>query len=186
MKKFFSDFKAFITRGNVMDLAVAVIIGAAFSAIVTSLVNDLIMPLIVWVTPVQNLSELAVVLRPESVEGAGDALLWHYGNFIQAIINFLLVATIVFLMLKAVMGAKGFLTPKYGDTLTKKEYFALRKQGKTKQEIAEIDRQKTEERKAEEAAKKAEAEANTTEAILKDIRSLLAEKNGNADGKEIK
>lgn len=52
MKKFINDFKKFITKGNVIDLAVAVIIGAAFSAIVTSLVNDIIMPLIVWIFPV--------------------------------------------------------------------------------------------------------------------------------------
>lgn len=173
MKKFFSDFKAFITRGNVMDLAVAVIIGAAFSAIVTSLVNDIIMPLIVWVTPVQHLNELAVVLRPESVAGAGDALLWHYGNFIQAIINFLLIAVVIFLMLKAVMSAKGALTPKYGETLTKAEFKELKKQGKTKAEIAAIDKQKTAEKKAEEAVKKAEADANTSEALLKEIRDLL-------------
>lgn len=176
MKKFFQEFKAFITRGNVMDLAVAVIIGAAFSAIVTSLVNDIIMPLIVWLTPVQHLNELAIVLRPESVAGAGDALLWHYGNFIQAVINFILIAVVIFLMLKAVMSAKGIMTPKYGETLTKDEYKALKKQGKSKTEIAAIDKDKTAEKKAKEAAEKAIADANTSEALLKEIRDLLKQR----------
>ena len=70
MKKFFQDFKKFATRGNVVDMAVGVIIGSAFTAIVNSLVKDILMPLIVWLFPVQDLSNLCIVLRPESVEGA--------------------------------------------------------------------------------------------------------------------
>lgn len=68
MKKFFQDFKKFATRGNVVDMAVGVIIGSAFTAIVNSLVKDILMPLIVWLFPVQDLSNLCIVLRPESVE----------------------------------------------------------------------------------------------------------------------
>lgn len=181
MKKFFTDFKKFITKGNVMDLAVAVIIGAAFSAIVTSLVNDIIMPLIVWIFPVQDLSSLSIVLRA-ATEAGGDALVWHYGNFIQAIINFVIVALIVFIMLKAVMGAKGIITPKYGKSITKKEYKKYRKEGKTKEEIAQIDKELTAIKEAEEAKKKAEAAANSTEGLLKQIVEELEEiKNSKKD-----
>lgn len=178
MKKFFNDFKKFITKGNVIDLAVAVIIGAAFSAIVTSLVNDIIMPLIVWIFPVQDLSSLSVTLRP-ATEAGGDALIWHYGSFLQAVINFVIVALIVFSVLKAVMGAKGIITPKYGKTLTKEEYKKLKKEGKTKEEIAEIDKQLTEAKEAEEAKKKAEEEANSTEGLLKKIVEELEEIKAN-------
>ena len=100
MKKFFQDFKKFATRGNVVDMAVGVIIGSAFTAIVNSLVKDILMPLIVWLFPVQDLSNLCIVLRPESVEGAGDALTWNYGNFIMAVINFLIVAFVLFIALR--------------------------------------------------------------------------------------
>ncbi|MEG2086306.1 MAG: large conductance mechanosensitive channel protein MscL, partial [Clostridia bacterium] len=160
MKKFFRDFKVFITKGNVIDLAVAVIIGAAFGAIVTSLVNDMIMPLIVWIFPVQDLSSLVITLRP-ATEGGANALVLSYGKFIQAIINFGIIAFMVFLMLKAVMGVKGIAHPKYGEVLTKADYVALKKQGKSKQEIAAIDAEKKQEKIAAENAKKAEAAANT-------------------------
>lgn len=177
MGKFWQDFKKFITRGNVMDLAVAVIIGAAFSAIVTSLVQDIIMPLLVWIFAEQDLSSLVVILRPETVAGAGDALTWNYGAFLQSIINFFMQAMIVFLMLKAVMGAKDMLTPKYGVMIDGKEYKALKKQGKTKEEIAAIDKERVEAKKVEDEAKKAEEEANSTEGLLKQIRDLLKENN---------
>lgn len=174
MKKFFNDFKKFITKGNVIDLAVAVIIGAAFSAIVTSLVNDIIMPLIVWIFPVQDLSSLSITLR-EATAAGGDALIWHYGSFLQAVINFIIVALIVFSVLKAVMGAKGIITPKYGKTLTKAEYKKLKKEGKTKEEIAEIDKQLTDAKEVEEAKKKEEEAANSTEGLLKKIVEELEE-----------
>lgn len=173
MKKLFKEFKAFISRGNIIDLAVAVIIGAAFSAIVTSLVNDIIMPLIVRIFPVQDLSSLSLILRPESAPGAGDALTWNYGNFIQALINFLLIAVVIFAMLKVVMSAKGALNPKHCKTLTKDEYKALKRAGKTKAEIRQIDEQKTIEKSEIEARAKAEADANTTAALLKRVVELL-------------
>lgn len=178
MKKFFQDFKTFITKGNVMDLAVAVIIGGAFGAIVTSLVKDIIMPLIVWIFPVQDLSSLVLVLRPATAAG-NDALVWNYGNFIQAVINFLIIAFIVFLMLKAVMGAKGLAHPKYGEVITKQEYRKLKSEGKTKEEIADIDSGLKAEKDKEEKMKKDEEAANTTEALLKDIREILKEQAKN-------
>ena len=89
----FKEFKKFISRGNVMDLAVGVIIGGAFQAIVTSLVNDLITPLISIATKNVNFADLSVKV--------GEAEL-TYGNFISAIINFFIVALVIFFMVKAV------------------------------------------------------------------------------------
>lgn len=87
------EFKEFIMRGNVIDLAVAVIIGAAFTAIVNSLVADIIMPIIGAILGGINFSGLAVTV--------GEAII-TYGNFIQAIINFLLIALVLFLMIRAI------------------------------------------------------------------------------------
>lgn len=97
-KKFGEDFKKFAMKGNVVDLAVAVIIGGAFGKIVTSLVNDILMPLIVLITGQNNLSGLSVTLR-EAV-GEGDPLLWKYGNFLQTVIDFLIIAFCIFLFVK--------------------------------------------------------------------------------------
>ena len=86
------EFKAFLMRGNVMDLAVAVVIGAAFGAIITSLVNDLLMPIIGAILGGTDLTALSVTV--------GDAVI-TYGNFLQAIINFILIAFAIFLVVKA-------------------------------------------------------------------------------------
>ncbi|MCB0041458.1 MAG: large-conductance mechanosensitive channel protein MscL [Caldilinea sp.] len=85
------EFRAFISRGNVMDLAVAVVIGTAFTAIVTSLVDDIIMPLIGVVLGGVDFTSLSV--------SVGDAVI-AYGNFIQAIINFLIIAVSMFFVVK--------------------------------------------------------------------------------------
>ncbi len=95
--KFAKEFKAFISRGNVVDMAVGVVIGGAFTAIITSLVNDVIMPLIGIITGGVNFAELKAVV--------GSAEL-AYGNFIQAIVNFLLVARVLFTVIKALNKAK--------------------------------------------------------------------------------
>ena len=87
-----AEFRKFIARGNVLDLAVAVIIGGAFTLIVTSLVNDIIMPLIGIITGGIDFSGLAVQVGSATVA---------YGKFIQAIINFILVAFVVFLIVQA-------------------------------------------------------------------------------------
>jgi large conductance mechanosensitive channel len=90
------EFREFIARGNVMDLAVGIIIGAAFTAIVNSLVNDLINPLIGFVTGGVDFS--SHVLRFGEGE---DAATFRYGAFITAVINFLIIAWVVFLLVKA-------------------------------------------------------------------------------------
>lgn len=91
MKKFMEEFKQFIARGNVMDMAVGVIIGGAFSAITTSLINDIIMPLLGIFTGSISFAALSF-----TVNGAVIA----YGNFIQAILNFLIMAFVVFCIIK--------------------------------------------------------------------------------------
>ncbi len=117
MKKFFSDFKAFALKGNVIDLAVAVVIGGAFGAIVNSLVQDLIMPLVSlifktdfskWFVPLGGARPI-----PEELLGAGaDAMkeagysIFHYGNFISLIINFIIIAFCIFLVVRLIAKAK--------------------------------------------------------------------------------
>lgn len=91
-KGFWGEFKEFIARGNVMDMAVGVIIGGAFSAITTSLINDIIMPLLGIFTGSITFSALAVTV--------GGAVI-TYGNFVQAILNFLVMAFVVFCLVKA-------------------------------------------------------------------------------------
>ena len=97
MKKFFEEFKTFISRGNVMDMAVGVVVGGAFTKIVNSLVDDVIMPLISLLTGGVDFSSLCIVLG----QGEEPATL-NYGNFISAIINFLLIAFVVFSVIKAI------------------------------------------------------------------------------------
>lgn len=96
MKTFMKEFKEFIARGNVMDMAVGVIIGSAFTAIVTSLVNDLLMPVISIITGGFDLSSLCIKLSD-----AEDAASINYGAFIQAILNFLIIALVIFILIKA-------------------------------------------------------------------------------------
>lgn len=103
MKKFMEEFKAFISRGNVMDMAVGIIIGGAFTTIVQSLVNDIINP-VLGVFGGLNFSEYSIKL-------AGDATL-NYGNFITAIINFLIMAFIIFMMMKVMNRMSEKMAPK--------------------------------------------------------------------------
>ena len=96
----FKEFTDFISKGNVMDLAVGVIIGAAFGKIVTSLVEDMIMPIIGIILGKVNFSELKLVITPASGDTPEVAVL--YGSFIQNIVNFLIMAFVIFLMVKLV------------------------------------------------------------------------------------
>ena len=96
-KGFVAEFKKFILRGNVMDMAVGVIIGGAFTAIVNSLVNDIIMPVLSLLTGGLDFSSLCIVLG----QGEEPATL-NYGAFIAAIINFLLIAIVIFCIIKAI------------------------------------------------------------------------------------
>ena len=96
MKEFWKEFKAFISRGSVMDMAVGIIIGGGFTAIVNSLVNDLVMPILSILTGGYDFTKLSVVL------GSGDnAATLNYGLFISAVINFLLIAFVIFCLIKS-------------------------------------------------------------------------------------
>lgn len=199
MKKFFKEFKAFISRGNVFDLAVGMIIATAFNKIVSSLVNDLIMPLITWATGAASLADLSVVLR---VAEDGTKLTWKYGNFIQTIIDFLIIAFSVFVMVKIVTASRKKLE-EMGDNIIKqssKEYRAERKliKAKAKQEKRKFklvwaeyleEKKKNEEAKAKaEAEEKARIEAEhkksnpTQEELLKQIVVLLQQNNDKQNG----
>ena len=98
MKKFISEFKDFINKGNVMDLAVGVIIGGAFQSIVNSLVNDLLMPILGAITGGVHFESWKVTLGAGELENPATLT---YGNFIAALINFLLMAVVLFLIVKA-------------------------------------------------------------------------------------
>ena len=154
MKKFFADFKAFIAKGNVIDMATAVIIGAAFNKIITSLVNDVIMPLISLLVGGLDVTDWKWVISPEVLDEAGvvvtaeNAL--RYGVFIQTVIDFLIVAFCIFLALKVVLTFKGTF-----DKLKKKE----------------------EEAAAEVEEAPAEPEISVEQQLLTEIRDLLKEKN---------
>ncbi len=113
MKKFIDEFKAFAVKGNVIDMAVGVIIGGAFGKIVSSLVNDIFMPLISLLTGGVNVSGLFVQLgnsdvKYDSITAAADAgvATFNYGMFIQNIIDFVLIALCVFLFVKAINSLK--------------------------------------------------------------------------------
>ncbi|MBQ2815593.1 MAG: large conductance mechanosensitive channel protein MscL [Clostridia bacterium] len=108
MKKtgFFAEFKKFIMRGNVIDLAVGVIIGGAFQAIVNSLVNDLISPLLGLIGGT-DFTKYAITLKEAVVDKAtgevtSEAVMLNYGAFITAVINFLIMAFIIFLLVKTI------------------------------------------------------------------------------------
>jgi len=98
------EFRNFIARGNVLDLATAVVIGAAFSKIVTALVDGIIMPLIGWMTGGASVSDWKYVLTPATVDVAGAdvaEVAVQYGAFIQTVIDFLLIGFVIFLIVRA-------------------------------------------------------------------------------------
>jgi large conductance mechanosensitive channel len=105
VKQLWGDFKAFIMRGNVLDLAVAVIIGAAFKTVIDSLVNDVITPLIGAVVGKPNFNELVLNLRGCHLDAKTHVSVCkgtvHYGNFLTSVTNFLIIAAAIFVMIKA-------------------------------------------------------------------------------------
>ena len=146
--KFLDEFKKFIARGNVIDMAVGVVVGAAFTAIVNQLVQGIINPCIGKLFGDINLADYKVVLTAATEETPEVAIL--YGSFIQAIINFILVAFSVFVMVRAINKLK--------DAMTKKQ--------REEEEAA---------KKAAEAAKEPEAPPEPSEEILllREIRDSL-------------
>lgn len=106
MKKFLKEFKEFAMRGNVLDMAIGVVIGGAFGKITTSLVNDVFMPLVGLLIGGIDLSKLNVMLKPAVVDAAGEvtkeAVTLGVGTFLVTILDFILVAFCIFLMIKAI------------------------------------------------------------------------------------
>lgn len=103
--KFWSEFKDFAMKGNVVDMAVGVVIGAAFGKIVTSLVNDLIMPLVGILIGGFDFQSLKIVLQKAVMDGdtvVKPAVTLNYGNFIQETVNFLIIALSIFLVIKGI------------------------------------------------------------------------------------
>ena len=116
MKKMLNEFKTFIMRGNVLDMAVGVIVAGAFGKITTSLVNDIFMPFISYLFGSRDMTALNLVIRPEILDEAGNvtqaAITIGFGTFVATIIDFLLIALVVFLVVKAINTAKARLEKK--------------------------------------------------------------------------
>lgn len=186
MKKFFDEFKTFIMRGNVVDMAVGVIIGGAFTAIVNALSNNILKPVINWLLALafgaNSLSELMTMLVPVEVDGVIDltqSIYIDWGTFINAIISFLLTALVLFMIIKTMNTLKSENLMK--GKISKEDKAAMKAKGIKLSDKAAVDAYFAEKAKAEEEAKKAEEEkarlereANpTTEDLLKQIRDLL-------------
>ena len=179
MRKFFSDFKQFIQRGNIVDMAVGVIIGGAFGKIVSSFVSDILMPVISLAFGGGDISDRAIALRgtyewdaaANAFIASEGAILFRWGSFAQAVINFLIIAFVLFLIIKALMALK------QGQDKGKEK--ALKRAQKKKAAGKDL-RPYEEELLAEEEAR-LEALANpapvppTTNELLADIKKLLEE-----------
>lgn len=178
-----AEFKTFISKGNVLDLAVATIIGSAFGAIVTSFTNGIIMPLISLCMGKEDLSKLVVVLR-EADEAAGvTALTWQYGTFLQAIINFFIIAIFLFVLIKVIakvrsaMDINANLTKTVQEKIDKDEPLTdfeaswLKRYAKKNPALAP----KKKEPAAEEQPK--EPELSSTDKLLTEILSTLKQAN---------
>lgn len=192
VKKFFSDFKAFITRGNIIDMAVGVIIGGAFSAIINALVNAVLMPLITTAIPgglegfVTVLNHNAALPTEKTVNTVSywgitydkDVVnVMNWGTLINAIINFIIIGFILFIILRVVMNAKANMehSKELADAFTKEERKAMRAEGKSFKEINKLAEEKIAAEKAEKARLEAEAKAKavTEITLLTDIKALL-------------
>ncbi len=168
MSTFWKDFKAFVTRGNVLDMAVGVVVGGAFGKITTGLVNFIVMPLISLIVGGLNVSDWKWVIKPAEFDAAGVEIAAEtavlYGSFIQTIIDFLLTALAIFIVLRIIMKTK--------EKLHAKEIAEAAEKKAAEEAVA---REKAD---AEAAAKAAEEEAAKAAAaeqlqLLRDIRDSL-------------
>lgn len=197
--KLWKEFKAFINKGSVLDLAVGMIIGSAFTAIVTALVKGILQPLINMI-PLGDGKSLQVVLRNPVVNEAGtvikEAVILDFGAVISAIITFLLTALVLFAIIKLINSVKGGFTglkhdAEFLESLTAEEKATIKGKVPTRKELKAIKaaRDEAAEKAAEEEAAKAEAEKpESTDDLLRDIRDLLkaqqAEKTTNENVEE--
>ena len=181
MKEFFKEFKEFIARGNVLDMAVGVIVGGAFTAIITALTGQILQPLINWLLAGTGagLEAAVTILKPAYVEGTevielANSIYIDWGAFITAVINFILVALILFCIVKAINSVRAG-----GSKLAEKQKKAIEKKLK-KGEISEEEAAKALAEVATEAPVEAPAEVvpaepakPTAEELLAEIRDLL-------------
>lgn len=196
--KFWKEFKAFISRGNILDLAVGVIIGGAFSAIVTALTNKIIMPLINLLLSIggENGLESARTMLKAAYDSEGNidwatSIFIDWGEFITAIINFFLIALVLFIIIKAMMNAsKAMQNAKEANSKEARDVKAkIKAQAKEKgisYKQAKLEYEKEQEQIAEQAKIDADAKAKleadeaykkSTEGLLAEIRDLLKENN---------
>ena len=201
MKKFFGEFKKFITRGNVLDMSVGVIVGGAFTAIVNGLSNFILKPIINWLLALilgaNSLDSIYTFLKVAYVEGTttidlANSIYIDWGAFINAIINFLLIAFVLFTIVRVINNMKEG-NSKFKDTmgklyLNKAERKELKQAGiklRDREAIRafyaekeRLEKEKAEQEKlAQEEQAKADRLANpTTEDLLKEIRDLLKNK----------
>lgn len=190
MKKFFEEFKVFITRGNVIDMAIGVIVGSSFTAIVTALSTNIIKPFIDWIISLifgaDSLSDCFTFLKKVLMEdGAVDleqSIYIDWGLFINAVINFFIVAIVLFSIIKFINSMKDQQDKMIGkltaNIIKKEDKKAMKEQGinlKDKDAVAAYFEAKAKaEEEAAKAAEEAERIANpTTEDLLKEIRDLL-------------
>lgn len=186
MKNFFAEFKKFITRGNVLDMAVGVIVGGAFTAIVNGLTNNILKPIINWILALilgnNGLESAVTMLSPaytaEGVLDLANSIYIDWGAFISAIINFLLVAFILFSIVRAINFANSELAraQKLETALTRKEVRALRKQGKSKREIRVLQQKRLDDIAEQQRLAEEEAAKNapkTEQQLLEEILELL-------------
>lgn len=189
VKKFFGEFKQFITRGNVMDMAVGVIVGGAFTAIITALSNHILKPLINWVIALilgkNSLSEVYTFLKPVYVDGQIDlanSIYIDWGAFINAIINFLIVAFVLFCIIKTINSiAQARDKIVEGMAISEKKAIAqYRRQGMNKKQAKakyaeEIAKAQAEKEEAERIAKQQEEEAKAAEEAKASANTRLLE-----------
>lgn len=187
MKKFFNEFKTFITRGNVLDMAVGVIVGGAFTAIVNALGNNILKPIINFLLALvfgkDSLSELFTFLKRVEVDGVVDltqSIYIDWGSFINAIINFIIIAFVLFCIVKTLNAVADAQKKMFVDMDTQRvAYKKYRKEGLTRKEAKA--RYLAELAAAEEAAKKQAEEEKANEVtdlkLLVEIRDLLKQKN---------
>jgi len=184
--KFWKEFKEFISKGNILDLAVAVIIGGAFSAIVTALANKILMPVINYaIAGGGGLESARTILGQKFLDSNGDVD-WEktnyidWGAFISAIIDFLIIALVLFIIIKVMMKSKGMLSGAINKLPTKEEKKALVERGvnlsnreEANKALIELRAEREQAKKEKEEAEKAEAYRNSTEGLLKEIRDML-------------
>lgn len=136
IKIFFKDFKKFISRGNVVDMAIGVIVATAFTAIVTALTNKIIMPCINWLLALggAGLDSAYTFLKIAYLEDGvtidlANSIYIDWGAFITAILNFILIALVLFIVLRVMMNAQGFWKKSVSERPTKEEKKILKSQG---------------------------------------------------------